>query len=98
MPHKNPHPVIPLAPKEYTQWYMDRLVAVLTKLKNDIHSVAEVRGATLVVTDLPTSGVGKATGTVFRDQYGQLFVVMDNIGWTEGLSATASVGSVTTSP
>jgi hypothetical protein len=74
---------------------MDRLVAVLTKLKNDIHSVAEIRGTTLVVTQMPTSGVGLEAGSVFRNEQGQLFIVMENTGWVNGNSATGQVGSVT---
>ena len=95
---KTPSPVLPTAPHEYSQWYMDRLVSVIMMMSHDIRTPGNLRGVDLNLSNIPTSGVGLSEGDVFRNNLGQLFIVMENNGWTEGLQATGQVGSVTVTP
>ena len=50
--------------------------------------------ATLVLTNLPTSGAQLETGSVYNDN-GTLKIVLPNIGYGSAVTASSSIGTVT---
>lgn len=93
---KTPPPVLPLPPREYSQWYMDQLVKLVNMHNDDTRNPGNLVGADLQLLQMPTSGVGLSPGKVFIGPNGQLFIVRENDQYISGLSATGRVGSVTT--
>ena len=87
-------PALPLAPVEYDQQHMAQLIGALRLYfaQNDSNAALQLDGLRLL--NLPTSGYNLPNGTVF--QVGEdLRIVVPNISYLFGVSATASVGTVT---
>ena len=87
-------PALPLAPVEYDQQHMAQLIGALRLYfaQNDSNAALQLDGLRLL--NLPTSGYNLPDGTVFR--VGEdLKIVVPNISYLFGVSATASVGTVT---
>lgn len=95
--NQTPYPVLPVPPKVYDFRYMDLVVTALRFFHNEVRNPGELRGTKLTLTNLPSSGVGLEAGALFvipGTRY--LSIVTLNDAWTDGLSATGQVGSVTT--
>jgi hypothetical protein len=95
---KTPYPVLPVPPKIYDYKYMDLLANALRFFHNEVRNPGELRGTTLTLTELPTSGVGLEAGSIIvvpGTRY--LSIVLINEAWTDGLQAVGQVGNVTVS-
>jgi len=87
-------PALPLAPVEYDQQHMAQLIGALRLYFTQSDSNAALQLDGLRLLNLPTSGYNLPDGTVF--QVGEdLRIVVPNISYLFGVSATASVGTVT---
>ena len=87
-------PALPLAPVEYDQQHMAQLIGALRLYFTQSDSNAALQLDGLRLLNLPTSGYNLPDGTVF--QVGQdLRIVVPYISYLFGVSATASVGTVT---
>ena len=87
-------PALPLAPQEYDQQHMSQLIGALRLYfaQSDSNAALQLDGLRLL--NLPTSGYNLPDGTVF--QVGEdLRIVVPYISYLFGVSATASVGTVT---
>jgi len=87
-------PALPLAPTEYDQQHMSQLIGALRLYfaQSDSNAALQLDGLRLL--NLPTSGYNLPDGTVF--QVGEdLKIVVPYISYLYGVSATASVGTVT---
>jgi len=87
-------PALPLAPQEYDQQHMSQLIGALRLYfaQSDSNAALQLDGLRLL--NLPTSGYNLPDGTVFR--VGEdLKIVVPYISYLYGVSATASVGTVT---
>ena len=87
-------PALPLAPLEYDQQHMSQLIGALRLYfaQSDSNAALQLDGLRLL--NLPTSGYNLPEGTVF--QVGEdLKIVVPNISYVFGVSATANVGTVT---
>jgi len=87
-------PALPLAPMEYDQQHMSQLIGALRLYfaQSDSNAALQLDGLRLL--NLPTSGYNLPDGTVF--QVGEnLKIVVPYISYVFGVSATASVGTVT---
>ena len=87
-------PALPLAPMEYDQQHMSQLIGALRLYfaQSDSNAALQLDGLRLL--NLPTSGYNLPDGTVF--QVGEnLKIVVPYISYLYGVSATASVGTVT---
>jgi hypothetical protein len=87
-------PVLPMAPVEYDQQHIAQLIGALRLYftQGDSNTPLQMDGLRLL--NLPTSGYNLPDGTVF--QVGEdLRIVVPNISYLFGVSATASVGTVT---
>jgi len=87
-------PALPLAPVEYDQQHMAQLVGALRLYFTQLDSNVPLQADGIRLLNLPTSGYNLPNGTVF--QVGEdLRIVVPNISYVFGVSATASVGTVT---
>ena len=87
-------PALPLAPPEYDQQHVSQLIGALRLYFAQLDSNVPLQMDGLRLLNLPTSGYNLQEGTVFRDgEY--LKVVLPNYAYLEGVSGTASVGTVT---
>jgi hypothetical protein len=87
-------PALPLAPTEYDQQHMSQLIGALWFYFDQSDSNAALQLDGLRLLNLPTSGYNLPDGTVF--QVGEdLKIVVPYISYVFGVSATASVGTVT---
>jgi hypothetical protein len=87
-------PALPVPPNEYNQQYVTNLIRALRLYFNQLDSTASLQIDGLSLLSLPTSGYGLRTGTVFR--VGEnLKIVVPNVAYTAGVSASGSIGSVT---
>ena len=87
-------PVFPSPPEGYERAYADDLVRTLNAFVQQVANSGALRGTTLVLTDLPTSGFQLATGSVFNDS-GTLKIVLVNVGYSGSVSAASAIGTVT---
>ena len=87
-------PVFPTPTEEYDPAYVADLIRALNFFVDQVGNAGPMRGATLVLTDLPTSGAQLETGTVYNDN-GTLKIVLENIGYASSISAASSIGTVT---
>lgn len=95
--NRTPYPVLPVPPKVYDPRFMDDVINALRFFHNEVRNPGELRGTKLTLTDLPNSGVGLEAGAIFVVSGTRfLSIVAENDAWTDGLSATGRVGSVTT--
>ena len=87
-------PALPLAPVEYDQQHMSQLIGALRLYfaQSDSNAALQLDGLRLL--NLPTSGYNLPDGTVFQVG-GDLKIVVPYISYLNGVSATASVGTVT---
>lgn len=90
-----PLPVLPLPPLNERNAYLNQLVRTITQALQTLDNPGELRGTELVLTHIPTSGVGLPVGSVYTDDTGHLFIVRANIALLSGASVTASMGTVT---
>ena len=87
-------PALPLAPIEYDQQQFSQLIGVLRLYFTQLDSNVALQTDGLRLLKLPTSGYNLPDGTVF--QVGEnLKIVVPYISYLYGVSATASVGTVT---
>jgi hypothetical protein len=87
-------PALPLAPSEYDQQHMSQLIGALRLYFSQADSNTPLQMDGLRLLNLPTSGYNLPDGTVF--QVGEnLKIVVPYISYLYGVSATASVGTVT---
>ena len=87
-------PALPLAPIEYDQQHMAQLIGALRLYFSQADSNTPLQMDGLRLLNLPTSGYNLPDGTVF--QVGEnLKIVVPYISYLYGVSATASVGTVT---
>jgi hypothetical protein len=87
-------PSLPLAPEAYDPQQLSRLIDVLRLYFTQLDSNASLQVDGIRLLNLPTSGYNLPNGTVF--QVGEtLKIVVPNISYLYGVSATASVGTVT---
>ena len=84
-------PPLPLAPQEYDKSYLDQLVRVLNIYFTHLDS-QHLEG--LVLTDLTEAPVGLPPFSLYRDGRSVKILLPQDTG-VAGLSATASLGSVT---
>jgi hypothetical protein len=82
------------APEDYQRPYFDDLSRSLNQFVNLQLEPGNIRGTTLVLTNLPTSGNKLETGAVYNDQ-GTLKIALGNVGYAPSFSMTATVGTVT---
>ena len=87
-------PVFPLAPLEYQRGYFDDLTRTLASFVEQETNPGAMRGTTLVLTELPTTGNQLETGALYNDQ-GTLKVVLGNVGYAPSFSMAISLGDVT---
>ena len=87
-------PALPLATPEYDQQQLSQLIGVLRLYFGQLDSTTPLQVDGIRLLNLPTSGYNLPDGTVF--QVGEdLRIVVPNISYLFGVSATASVGTVT---
>ena len=87
-------PVFPTPTEEYDPAYVADLIRALNFFVDQVGNAGPMRGTTLVLTDLPTSGAQLETGAVYNDN-GTLKIVLENIGYASSISAASSIGTVT---
>ena len=87
-------PVFPIPSEEYDSQYMADLIRALNYLVEQVGNPGPIRGTTLVLTNLPTSGAQLETGSVYNDN-GTLKIVLPNIGYGSAVTASSSIGTVT---
>ena len=89
-------PALPLATPEYNEAQLAQLIGVLRLYFTQLDSNAALQVDGIRLLNLPTSGYNLPEGTVF--QVGEnLKIVVPNISYLFGVSATANVGTVTVS-
>jgi hypothetical protein len=87
-------PALPLATPDYDQQLLSQLLGVLRIYFTQLDSNVPLQTDGIRLLNLPTSGYNLPNGTVF--QVGEdLRIVVPNISYLYGVSATASVGTVT---
>ena len=89
-------PRLPLPIGNVDQAYIIDLVRALDLFIQQSDNPGEGRNTKLVFTDMPTSDVGLEAGTLYR--FGNdVKISLLNIAGVDGLTATATLGSVTVS-
>ena len=87
-------PALPLATPEYSEQQLAQLIGVLRLYFTQLDSNVPLQMDGIRLLNLPTSGYNLQNGTVF--QVGEnLKIVVPNVSYLYGVSATASVGTVT---
>jgi hypothetical protein len=87
-------PALPLATPEYDQQQLSQLIGVLRLYFTQLDLNVTLQADGIRLLNLPTSGYNLPDGTVF--QVGEdLRIVVPYISYLFGVSATASVGTVT---
>jgi hypothetical protein len=87
-------PALPLATPEYSEPQLAQLIGVLRLYFTQLDSNAALQVDGIRLLNLPTSGYNLPDGTVF--QVGEdLKIVVPNVSYLFGVSATANVGTVT---
>ena len=87
-------PALPLATPEYSEQQFAQLIGVLRLYFTQMDSNVPLQMDGIRLLNLPTSGYNLPNGTVF--QVGEdLRIVVPNISYLYGVSATACVGTVT---
>jgi hypothetical protein len=87
-------PALPLATPEYDSQQLAQLIGVLRLYFTQLDSNVPLQTDGIRLLNLPTSGYNLPDGTVF--QVGDnLKIVVPNIAYLFGVSATAGVGAVT---
>jgi len=87
-------PALPLATPEYNEQQLAQLIGVLRLYFTQLDSNVPLQMDGIRLLNLPTSGYNLQDGTVFR--VGEdLKIVVPDVSYLYGVSATASVGTVT---
>jgi hypothetical protein len=87
-------PALPLATPEYSEQQLSQVIGVLRLYFTQLDSNAALQVDGIRLLNLPTSGYNLPDGTVF--QVGEdLKIVVPNVSYLFGVSATANVGTVT---
>jgi hypothetical protein len=87
-------PALPLATPEYNEQQLAQLIGVLRLYFTQLDSNVPLQMDGISLLNLPTSGYNLPSGTVFR--VGEdLKIVVPNVSYLFGVSATASMGAVT---
>jgi hypothetical protein len=87
-------PALPMATPEYNEQQLAQLIGVLRLYFTQLDSNVPLQMDGIRLLNLPTSGYNLQDGTVFR--VGEdLKIVVPNVSYLYGVSATASVGTVT---
>ena len=89
-------PRLPLPIGEVDQAYIVDLVRALDLFIQQSNNPGEGRNTKLVFTNMPTSDVGLEPGTLYRIG-NDVKISLLNIAGVDGLTATATLGSVTVS-
>jgi hypothetical protein len=85
---------LPIPPSEYSPEHLRQAFRILELYFNQLDSTTPLAIEGLQLLNLPTSGYGLRTGTVFR--IGEdLKIVVPNIAYTAGVPASGAIGSVT---
>jgi peptidoglycan hydrolase-like protein with peptidoglycan-binding domain len=87
-------PALPVATPEYDQQQLAQLIGVLRLYFTQLDSNTPLQVDGIRLLTLPTSGYNLPDGTVFQVG-GDLKIVVPYISYLYGVSATASVGTVT---
>lgn len=87
-------PFFPLPPAEYDQRYMSSVIEAFAIFLQQAQNPGEGRNTRLVLTGLPQNDSGLEIGALFQLD-GFVRIATLNLPHVAGLSATASVGSVT---
>ena len=89
-------PALPIATPEYDPQQLAQLIGVLRLYFTQLDSNVPLQTDGIRLLNLPTSGYNLPDGTVF--QVGEdLKIVVPNVSYLFGVSATANVGTVTVS-
>lgn len=87
-------PALPLATPDYDQQQLSQLIGALRLYFTQLDSNVPLQMDGIRLLNLPTSGYNLPDGTVF--QVGEdLKIAVPNVSYLYGVSATASVGTVT---
>jgi hypothetical protein len=86
-------PALPVPPVEYDQRYGTDLIRILRLYFNQLDSTTSLVIDGLQLLNLPTSGYGLRTGTVFR-MGEDLKIALPNIAYSLGVSASGALGTV----
>lgn len=62
-----PNSVLPLPPVEYDAQYFNTLIRVLNYIIQQQYNPGQIRGATITLTNLPTSPTNLPSGSVWND-------------------------------
>lgn len=89
-------PRLPQAPEEYSSSFMSDLIRALEIFISQERNPGELRASKIVLTALPTSGVGLEAGSLYVEG-NTVKISLADYGVMDGASATGSVGSVTIS-
>lgn len=89
-------PRLPLPIGNVDQTYIVDLVRALDLFIQQTDNPGEGRNTKLVFTNMPTSDVGLEVGTLYRSG-NDVKISLLNIAGVDGLTATATLGSVTVS-
>lgn len=87
-------PFFPDPPRQYSQTYFSELVRSFSTYLVNMQNPGLSRATNITLTNLPTTDFGLEPGTLFQ-QAGFVKVALPNTPHVGGVSATASVGSVT---
>lgn len=87
-------PALPIATPEYDPQQLAQLIGVLRLYFTQLDSNVPLQTDGIRLLNLPTSGYNLPNGTVFQVG-GDLKIVVPYISYLNGVSATASVGTVT---
>ena len=87
-------PALPVATPEYDPQQLAQLIGVLRLYFTQLDSNVPLQTDGIRLLNLPTSGYNLPDGTVFQVG-GDLKIVVPYISYLNGVSATASVGTVT---
>jgi hypothetical protein len=87
-------PALPIATPEYDPQQLAQLIGVLRLYFTQLDSNVPLQTDGIRLLNLPTSGYNLPDGTVFQVG-GDLKIVVPYISYLNGVSATASVGTVT---
>ena len=89
-----PVPYFPLPPQEYNQPYFAEVVRAISFYFEQNANPGEGRNTFTVFTNLQTNDIGLEPGAIFNHG-GDVKITQLNSSHPSGVSATASVGSVT---
>ena len=93
---ENPAPRLPEAPEQYSQDYLASLVRALEVFITQERNPGQERATKVTFTDLPVSDTGLEPGALYRIGNNVKISLID-IAVPDGVSASASLGSVTVS-